>query len=271
MKKLISRFLLLLLAIPVLSAATEPGKDNITLVDLGTARQMLEHPSDGQVVIDVRLRERYLDGHLKGAINIPVPELEKNPALLTIPKAAKILVYCDGVRCNRQTKLSPIGKPCWSVDAVLPTKAGRFAKVALSQGYRNVSVMVVGFRGWDLQGNEAFVGNDDLQRLETVKFGPSELKKLNETKPGAVVFVDVRHPDEFSRGHVPGAINIPIESASFDKATAALDKNSRIILYCNWGDRGQQAYLMLKQRGFTKLARALTADLEEAGIVLIRN
>lgn len=48
-------------------------------------------------------------------------------------------------------------------------------------------------------------------------------------QPGAVL-VDVRRPDEFAAGHLPGAVNIPI--AELKKRLAELPKGKEIVAYC---------------------------------------
>ena len=49
------------------------------------------------------------------------------------------------------------------------------------------------------------------------------------------LFIDTRYPDEFAEGHIPGAINIPL-NLSRDDLTAILDtidKTRLIVTYCS--------------------------------------
>lgn len=46
----------------------------------------------------------------------------------------------------------------------------------------------------------------------------------------SAVFVDVRDPDSYNAGHIPGAINIPL--AEMETRAKELDPNQWIILYC---------------------------------------
>ena len=50
-----------------------------------------------------------------------------------------------------------------------------------------------------------------------------------------VMLIDVRPNDEYRSGHVPGAVNIPLER--FEASTGRLpkDKNVPLILYCRGG------------------------------------
>jgi len=44
--------------------------------------------------------------------------------------------------------------------------------------------------------------------------------------------IDVREPDEFKNGHIPGAINIPRGLLEFKIAKAIPDKATKIYVYC---------------------------------------
>lgn len=72
------------------------------------------------------------------------------------------------------------------------------------------------------------------------------------------VIIDVREPDEFSNGHVEGAINIPpsklLEGAKELKDTP---KDTPLILYCRSGSRSNVAIHLLKQLGYTNLTNGV--------------
>jgi rhodanese-related sulfurtransferase/DNA-binding MarR family transcriptional regulator len=62
------------------------------------ARDVLNRARKGLVtVIDVRPPEEYVAGHVPGAINIPLPELQKR--LGKLPKRKEIIAYCRGPYC----------------------------------------------------------------------------------------------------------------------------------------------------------------------------
>ena len=66
-------------------------------------------------------------------------------------------------------------------------------------------------------------------------------------KANAIV-LDVRTEMEFSNGHMPSAINIPVDSLR--KRIGELDKNKEILEYCQVGLRGYVASRILSQKGF---------------------
>jgi len=62
------------------------------------AKQLLKQARKGLVtVIDLRPVEEYAAGHVPGAINIPLPELQKR--LRDLPKGKEIVAYCRGPYC----------------------------------------------------------------------------------------------------------------------------------------------------------------------------
>ncbi|MBI1942357.1 MAG: metalloregulator ArsR/SmtB family transcription factor [Betaproteobacteria bacterium] len=62
------------------------------------ARELLERVKKGLVVVlDVRPAQEYAAGHLPGAINIPVEQLENR--LANLPRRKEIVAYCRGPYC----------------------------------------------------------------------------------------------------------------------------------------------------------------------------
>lgn len=87
---------------------------------------------------------------------------------------------------------------------------------------------------------------DKLDDLDPI--GPDEL--ANRMKSGSVTLLDVRPGDEFKAGHIPGALNIGLES--LEARIAELPKDSDIVAYC----RGAycvlsfEAVKLLRARGY---------------------
>ena len=59
------------------------------------------------------------------------------------------------------------------------------------------------------------------------------------------VFLDVREPDEFAAGHIPGAINLPLSQLQSGQITPPAQ--TRCVLYCESGVRCRTAADILKQ------------------------
>lgn len=73
---------------------------------------------------------------------------------------------------------------------------------------------------------------------------------LKRVKRGLVTVLDVRPPEEFAAGHLPGAVNIPIDK--LESGLAKLSKQREVVAYC----RGPyclmsfEAVLKLRKRGW---------------------
>lgn len=62
------------------------------------ANQLMDRVRDGLVtVLDVRPQEEYAAGHLPGAINVPLADLEKH--LDSLSTSQEIVAYCRGPHC----------------------------------------------------------------------------------------------------------------------------------------------------------------------------
>ena len=73
---------------------------------------------------------------------------------------------------------------------------------------------------------------------------------LERLREGRITVLDVRPPDEFALGHLPGAVNVPIET--LEQRLAELDREQEIVANC----RGAycvlsfEAVAALRGRGF---------------------
>ncbi len=63
--------------------------------------------------------------------------------------------------------------------------------------------------------------------------------------------IDVRTPEEFATGHIPGAVNINLKNLG--RNMDRLPRDRPIVLYCRSGARSANAASMLRQAGFTDI------------------
>jgi len=75
---------------------------------------------------------------------------------------------------------------------------------------------------------------------------------VQEAQEQGIELLDVREPDEFQRGHVKGAVNIPL--GSIERVERRFkDKDAPIYVYCLSGGRSSQACRQMKAMGFTNV------------------
>ena len=78
--------------------------------------------------------------------------------------------------------------------------------------------------------------------------------------------LDVRTPEEFEQGFIPGATNIDIHlGQGFIDEVEKLDKGKAFFVYCRSGARSAQACAIMNQLGFEKTYNLLGGILEWEG------
>ncbi|QXD13778.1 rhodanese-like domain-containing protein [Rhodocaloribacter litoris] len=82
--------------------------------------------------------------------------------------------------------------------------------------------------------------------------------RLAAERPPLVL--DVRTPEEYAGGHVPGALNIPHTEVAARLGELAPYRDREIVLYCRSGRRAGIAADVLKEAGFSRLAH-LSGDM----------
>lgn len=236
---------MILTQLAAVSLAFSAGKplEPYTVVTSEETKAMIDRKDPGLVVIDARSPAEYQEVHIKGAINIPWPMLEKNSTLLNMPKDAKLVFYCNGFKCGKSPKA---------------------ARLAASLGFTNLHVMSEGMPAWEEKGFAIYAGPDYEKKIETSRLSPNELQVLLKGKKTDITLIDVRDPKEFAEGHIPGAINIPANN--FAALSAGLEKDKKVIVYCNSGGRSYNTYRKLQKMDFKNISQAIFADWQEAGL-----
>ncbi|MDX6771147.1 MAG: rhodanese-like domain-containing protein [Elusimicrobiota bacterium] len=89
-------------------------------------------------------------------------------------------------------------------------------------------------------------------KLRVPELTPAELSALL-AGPGAPLVVDVREPDEWARGHLPGAVHLSkgVLEREIEAVAPALDAD--IVLYCGSDARAALAGDNLRRMGYTRV------------------
>jgi rhodanese-related sulfurtransferase len=80
---------------------------------------------------------------------------------------------------------------------------------------------------------------------------PTLAERLGDAGNADPTLIDVRTPAEFEAGHIPGAVNVPLDElkASLDDLCAVLDDHHDVVLVCRSGARAGQAQEALRGVG----------------------
>ena len=81
---------------------------------------------------------------------------------------------------------------------------------------------------------------------------PEALLEHQSRHPDHLFVLDVRTPQEYAEGHVPGAVNVPYDQLASRLAEVPKDKD--VVLYCKSGRRAGIAADVLAANGYTRLS-----------------
>ncbi|CAH2031987.1 rhodanese-like domain-containing protein [Trichlorobacter ammonificans] len=248
MKTLCKLFVLLtVLGVGAVCQAAEKAKDGFPVISSEQLKAQLDSKAAGLTLIDARTSVEYREAHIVTAISLPVTELEKDASLLKVPKDARLVFYCNGVKCG---------------------KSGKAALIARSAGYKDISIYAEGMPVWEEKGYPMYTGPDYDKSVKTSMLKPAAVKALLDAAPATVTVVDVRDAKQFAEGHVPGAINIPVET--FAAGSGVLDKAKQIIVYCNSGSSSYNAYRKLQKLAYPNIAQMIFADWKADGLPIAK-
>ena len=65
-----------------------------------------------------------------------------------------------------------------------------------------------------------------------------------------ILVVDVRSPQEFAAGHIPGAVNIPLNELARKLAEMKVAKDTTVVTVCEHGGRSSRAAFDLQKLGY---------------------
>jgi rhodanese-related sulfurtransferase len=88
----------------------------------------------GVIFVDARDTEEFKQGHIKGALSLPIGNFDHQGPLFKdlVPSDTSIITYCDGIGCESSLEL---------------------AEVLLDSGYKDVKVFYGGWREWKDTGH----------------------------------------------------------------------------------------------------------------------
>jgi len=246
--------------------------------------------SNDPFIVSVRSAEHYALGHIPGAINIPWKEIAKEANLAKLPTDRQIVTYCYTGHTGQvaATILGLLGYDVvnlkygimgWTKnDEVLATT--RFGPDTDQRDYAVETEANEATETYDYP--ELEVGGANAQ--ETIRLRADEfLAEWNPTTSADAIFdilndgddsndpviVSARSAEDYAKGHVPGAINIPWKQIAEPESLAMLPADEPIVTYCYTGHTGQVTAVVLGMLGYdvTNLKYGMMGWTEDADVV----
>ncbi|HKS74230.1 MAG TPA: rhodanese-like domain-containing protein [Terriglobales bacterium] len=82
---------------------------------------------------------------------------------------------------------------------------------------------------------------------------------------GKVLVLDVRTPEEYAKGHIPEAVNVPIDSLAAKVQEMHVSKETTIVTTCEHGGRSSRAALELRKMGYQDTSFCRIASWQKNG------
>jgi rhodanese-related sulfurtransferase len=184
------------------------------------------------VLVDVRPAAEAEKGFIKGAVTVPVADIEKATAKFPPKdKKAPIMIY----------------------DQKGGDDSVKAAKALIAAGYAPVDIVSGGFDAWKTAGFPIQTGKLADTIVYVPKPRPGEISieaftAIAKATPADTLILDVRNRDEGNAGMIKGAMLVPDEEI-MDRF-AEIPKDKKIVTHCSTGVRAEMAYHKLKQAGY---------------------
>lgn len=235
----------------------------VTFVETRWVAERIHDPEF--LLLDARRPMKYMQGHLKNAVNLPSYKAFDQEGRLLPADELAAYIGSSGLDDRKIPVLydSPQGQT-----------ASMLAWILKYLGRNDVHLMNTFFEGWVEEGREIFYRPiESSPAVFTPQPNPSVRITADETKAtDSAKRIDFRSVEEFTGekgsnenpGHLPGAVNLPWSQlnganhrylASEDSIEQILRKtgikrSDSLIAYCQSGPRASLGYLALNQMGY---------------------
>jgi len=221
-------------------------------LDPAKAKELLTGNESKYLLIDMRAPEDYAKGHVKGAVNLTIVQLAES--IEKLPMDVTLMLYCyTGQNCAL---------------AMVPLKAYGYKAVSISRGFPSVEkagfamdAVAVAFKPADAKppadpkAAAALAGiKENLMAVakqmaaKTLVLSATDVKTLVDGAADKYVYVDFRSTEDYDKGHVKGAVSVPL--ANLQDKLGTLPKDKTLVLYCYSGQTCAMATAPLKAEGF---------------------
>lgn len=169
----------------------------------------------GLTVVDTRPARRFAERHFRGAINVPLGKSFLTWMGALVPYDRDVLLIVDGDGASAR---------------------------GVANDLRKIGIVrVAGYSGTEAIDAPTLRDSDD--RLQEI-----DARNLDSrsSEPSLQV-IDVRSPEEWFAGHLPGAVHIPL--AALPDRLTEIDASAPVVVHCQGGGRSAIAASYLKSHG----------------------
>ena len=219
----------------------------------------------GYLLIDPRSAMRYLMGHLRGAVSVPLRKLQDDQGRLRPPQELAGTFAAAGLGDD----IVPI-----LYDGSDGRNAAMHAWILEYLGRDDIHIMDLLYDHWKEQGREVLYRPVATQARDFTANVRTEVRASvdDAANPGAAKLLDTRSAEEYRGeveidqrpGHIPGSRHLAwselagsdgrllIESERLEAtlSSVGIGRDDSVIAYCRSGLRASLPYLAMKQAGY---------------------
>lgn len=214
-------------------------------------------------ILSIRSGDDYAVGHIPGAVNMSAGSLFEPDNLARLPKDKKIVVYCytghTGSQvcallnlCGYDATNLTWGIMGWTKDTSVATKQFSNPTTDLpTETTANEPAVTYDLPSMDGSGTaQAACDEYASAGFKNIKAGDLYSLITDDDPANDPLIVSVRGAEDYAKGHVPGAINIPLKGIAEEESLQKLDPSREIVVYCYTGRTGSQATAILNALGY---------------------
>lgn len=234
----------------------------ISAADLLT---VVQSQDPGYQIVDIRSAEHYALGHIEGAINIPFKEIYAEENLAKLDPNKKVVTVCYTGHTASEANMFynmlgydaltlKFGMSGWVADEAIvglpipgkatgsnptvteATEAAAEFDLPAIEGYEDVQAAIIG------QAEKYFASETPFT------IAAADVLTVVQSEDPSYQIVSVRGADDYAKGHLAGAINIPWVTIADN--LSKLDPNKTIIVYCYTGHTGGEVTMFLNLMGY---------------------
>lgn len=204
------------------------------------------------LILDIRQADAYAEGHLKGAVNVPYGPAIAD-ALELIPDDVPLYINCYTGQTSSQA-------------VALLNMAGKYA-TNIQGGYKNGISTAEGFEKYT--DNEVYELPEDTYEVDAeikaaitdyfakapndtfkyFNFTVEALGELVEAESDDYTILSIRKAEDFEKGHIAGAINIPF-GKGMQESFSQIPTDKPVVIYCYSGQTSSQTLGILRMLGY---------------------
>ena len=174
------------------------------------------------IVVDCRPAQKFAAGHIPGTLNIPLSKSFLNWMGALVPEDRDFFLIAEA-----------------DSDDGVKLILNELCKIGLTRVQAVFHSDVI--HEWKSR-------RGDLEKMAQID--PAALGTM--ARDNGVQIVDVRSPEEWSKGHLPGAVHIPL--AALPDRVDELNRAAPIVLHCKGGGRSSIATSFLQSRGMASVS-----------------